>query len=274
MDYLAHFLNIRGSFMDKIIVITGGTSGIGLELKKNYEKNGDKVITISTRETGDSLHYSGSVSDEKRMTEALDGIGRKFGHIDTLILNAGFGMSGITELVPSEKIRDLTEVNYYGVLYPLRSALKYMNRGSRVVVMSSAMALFPVPFRAIYGSVKSAVLTLSFSLRMELAPLGIDVVAICPGDIKTNFTANRLKEFDTTDRYGTRLETATEKSDSREEKRMSAETCGRKIYKKISKKKTKPFYIIGAKYKALYFVSRITPKSWLLNITNKLYGGK
>lgn len=260
--------------MNKIIVITGGTSGIGLELKKNFEKLGDRVVTISTRETGDPLHYSGSVSDEEKMREVLDDIGLKFGHIDTLILNAGFGMSGITELVPSEKIRDLTEVNYYGVLYPLRSALKYMGKDSRVVMMSSAMALFPVPFRAIYGSVKSAVLTLSFSLRMELAPLGIDVVAICPGDIKTNFTANRLKEFETTDRYGTRLETATEKSDSREDKRMSAETCGKKIYAKITKKKTKPFYIIGAKYKALYFVSRITPKSWLLNITNKLYGGK
>lgn len=49
--------------MNKIIVITGGTSGIGLELKRNFEKAGDRVITISTRETGDPLHYSASVSD-------------------------------------------------------------------------------------------------------------------------------------------------------------------------------------------------------------------
>lgn len=273
-DKTAHFLNMREKSMNKIIVITGGTSGIGLELKKNFERCGDKVITISTRETREELHYSGSVSDEKRMSEVIESIGLKFGHIDTLILNAGFGMSGITELVPSEKIRDLTEVNYYGVLYPLRSALKYMGKDSRVAIVSSAMALFPVPFRGIYGSVKSAVLSLSFALRMELAPQGIDVVAFCPGDIKTNFTANRIKEFETNERYGTRLESATTKSDSREDKRMSAETCGRKMFKLVTKKKSKPFYIIGAKYKVLYFFTRLTPKSWLLGITNKLYGGK
>lgn len=260
--------------MDKIVVITGGTSGIGLELKKRFESVNDTVITISTRESKEKNHYPASVSDEGKIGEIIDKIGKKYGRIDTLVLNAGFGMSGVTELVPMEKIKDLTEVNYYGVLYPLRSALKYMSRGSRVVMMSSAMALFPVPFRAIYGSVKSAVLTLSFSLRMELSPLGIDVVAICPGDIKTNFTASRIKDFETTERYGTRLETATIKSDSREEKRMPIDICGKKIFRAITKKKTKPFYIIGAKYKLLYFVSRITPKSWLLNITNKLYGGK
>lgn len=260
--------------MNKVIVITGGTSGIGLELKKNFENSGDKVITISTREVDDELHYSGSVSDEKRMAEVIDAIGSRFGHIDTLILNAGFGMSGITELVPSDKIKALTEVNYYGVLFPLRSALKYMGAGSRVAIVSSAMALFPVPFRAIYGSVKSAVLTLSFALRMELKSLGIDVVAFCPGDIKTNFTANRIKDFESLEKYGSRLETATEKSDSREDKRMSAETCGKKMYKLISRKKSKPFYIIGLKYKVLYFFTRVTPKSCLLGITNKLYGGK
>lgn len=260
--------------MNKIVVITGGTSGIGLELKKRFEANNDIVLTISTRIEKIDKHFSASVSDEEKISKIIEEIGEKYGHIDTLILNAGFGMSGITELLPSEKIRDLIEVNYYGVLYPLRSALKFMTRGSRVVMMSSAMALFPVPFRAIYGSVKSAVLTLSFALRMELSPLGIDVVAICPGDIKTNFTASRIKEFKTNERYGTRLETATEKSDSREDKRMPVEICGKKIFNVIAKKKTKPFYIIGAKYRALYFLSRITPKSWLLGITNKLYGGK
>jgi short-subunit dehydrogenase len=108
---------------------------------------------------------------------------------------------------------------------------------------------------------------------MELAPLGIDVVAICPGDIKTNFTANRVKDFTTNERYGNRLKTATEKSDGRENKRIPQEVCALKTYKKITKKRCKPFYIIGKKYKFLNFLTRITPKSWLLKITAKLYGG-
>lgn len=260
--------------MTKIIVITGGTSGIGLDLKKLFVNNGDIVLTISTREIpDDKYHYSCSVSDEKGIKNVIDSIGKKYGHIDMLINNAGFGMSGITELLPSQKIQDLTEVNYYGTLYTIQAGLKYMGKRSKIINISSAMALFPVPFRAIYGSVKSAVLTLSYALRMELKHLGIDVVAICPGDIKTNFTKNRIKEFDTIERYGKRLESATIKSDSREEKRMSSEKCAKIIYKKINKKKCKPMYIIGGKYKALYFLTKITPKSWLLNITEKLYGG-
>ncbi|MBE5738124.1 MAG: SDR family NAD(P)-dependent oxidoreductase [Clostridiales bacterium] len=260
--------------MNRIVVITGGTSGIGLEMKKNFEADGDTVLTISTRNLDEENHYSASVSDENRMQEVINEIGKKYGRIDILVANAGFGMSGITELITSSDIQNLTEVNYYGTLYTIRPALKYMRGGSRIVTVASAMALFPVPFRSIYGSVKSAVLTLSFALRMELKPLGIDVVSFCPGDIKTNFTSNRIKDFNTDERYGTRLESATLKSDSREEKRIPADVCARKMYLLSIKKKTKPFYIIGGKYKLLYFLTKITPKSWLLAITNKLYGGK
>ena len=238
--------------MEKIIVITGATSGIGLDLKKLFEKNGDKVISISSRHSDEENHYAVDVSKEQDVISAINQIGEKYGHIDMVINNAGFGMSGITELVETSEIQKLTEVNYYGTLYVVRSALKYMAKGSRIVNISSAMALFPVPFRAIYGSVKSAVLSLSFALRMELAPLGIDVVAICPGDIKTNFTKNRIKDFKTNERYGTRLQTATEKSDSREEKRIPCDVCARKIFKAVLRRKTKPFYIIGGKYKFLY----------------------
>lgn len=259
--------------MNRIVIITGGTSGIGLGLKNLYEKAGDTVLTISTRE-GNEKHYSCSVSDEKKIKEVINSIGQKYGRIDVLINNAGFGMSGITELLPVEQIKSVCEVNYYGTLYCTQEAIKYMPRGSKIINISSAMALFPVPYRAIYGSIKSAVLTLSFALRMELKPLGIEVTAICPGDIKTNFTKNRIKKFETNERYGSRLEKATTKSDSREDKRMPAEICSSKIFKIITKKKCKPFYIIGGKYKLLYFMTRITPKSWLLNITEKLYGGE
>jgi len=258
--------------MNRIVVITGGTSGIGLDLKKLFIKAGDTVLTISTRELDDNNHYSCSVSDSEKIKQIIDKIALLYGRIDILINNAGFGMSGITELLPVEKIHHLTEVNYYGTIYTIQSALKYMGPGSKIINVSSAMALFPVPYRAIYGSVKSAVLNLSFSLKMELKPLGIDVVAICPGDIKTNFTKNRIKEFETNNRYGDRLEKATLKSDSREEKRIPSEICAKKMFNIINKKKYKPFYIIGTKYKLLYFVTKITPKSWLLNITNKIMG--
>ena len=92
--------------MDKIVVITGGTSGIGLDLKKLFNENEDTVVTISTRELQDENHYSCSVSDEGNIKKIIDEIGQRFGKIDMLINNAGFGMSGITELLPTQKIKD------------------------------------------------------------------------------------------------------------------------------------------------------------------------
>ena len=257
--------------MNKIIVITGGTSGIGLELKKLFEANGDKVITISRREA-EGEHHAVDVANEKKVTTVMAKIAKKYGHIDMLINSAGFGISGITEITPTDNWKSVTDVNFNGTMYATRAALKYMGKGSRVVNISSAMALFPVPFRSYYAAAKSAVLTMSFALRMELEPLGIDVVAICPGDIRTSFTANRIKNYDSDPRYGNRLYNATEKCDARESKRMSADVCGKKIYKIISKKHTRPYYIIGAKYKALHFLTRFTPKSWLLKATNKMMG--
>ena len=259
--------------MGRIVVITGGTSGIGLELKKLFETNGDTVITFSLDETGEQNHYAGSVSHEIKVKQVFNDIHERFGNIDILINNAGIGMSAITALAPIEDIRNLIDINFFGTLYCTRAALPHMNAGSRIVNMSSAMALFPVPFRSIYGSAKAAVLNLSQSMRMELAPLGIDVVAICPGDTKTNFTKSRLKDFTTTERYGDRLETATLSSDAREEKRMTAEYVAGQIFKIINKKKTKPFHIIGGKYKGLYFLTRLTSRGLLLKKTAKLLGG-
>lgn len=260
--------------MGRVVVITGGTSGIGLELKNLFEKNGDTVLTFSLDETGDNNHYCGSVDHEIKVRQVFNDIHERFDTIDILINCAGLGMSGITELIPTEQILKLTEVNYYGTLYCIRSALPFMNRGARIVNISSAMALFPVPFRSIYGSVKSAVLNLSFSLRMELAQAGIDVVACCPGDTKTNFTKNRIKDFETSERYGDRIKTATAKKDAKEDKKLSCEYVAGKIFKYTNLKKTKPFYIIGTKYKFLYFLTRFTGKNVLLKQTARLYGGK
>lgn len=260
--------------MGRVVVITGGTSGIGLQLKESFVKNGDTVLTFSTRELDDPNHYSGSVGHEIKVRQVFNDIHEKYGKIDMLINCAGIGMCGITEHVSTENIMKLVEVNYLGTLYCIRSALQYMDVGARIVNLSSAMALFPVPFKSIYGSLKSAILNLSLSLRMELKPLGIDVVAICPGDTKTEFTKNRIIEPETSEKYGDLLKTSMQKAEQRDSKRMPCEEVSEKIYKLVNLKKTKPFYIIGGKYKFWYFLSRFAPKSALLNVIARKMGGK
>lgn len=258
--------------MNRIVVITGASSGIGLELKKLYLASGDTVVTISRSEDKDNPHhYACDVSNEAGIKQVFESIGEKYKHIDILINNAGFGMSGVTELVSMDKVKNLFDVNFFGLLYTTRGALPYMSKGGKVVNMSSAMALFPVPFRAYYGAVKSAVLSLTYSWRMELKEvLGIDMFAICPGNIKTNFTANRVKDFETDDRYKDVIAKTTEHADKDEDKRIPVEKASLQCYKIIEKKKHRPMYIIGGKFKLLYFVSNRLPKSCLIDATASL----
>lgn len=256
--------------MSKIIVITGGTSGIGAHLTKMFEKRGDKVIVIARNvEDGNAMQYNCDVSDEMAMQVVFADIQKRFGTIDMLINNAGYGMSGITELIPTSDAKQIFDVNFFGVWYATKLALPLMQKGARIVNISSAMALFPLPYRAFYAASKSAVSTLTFSQRTELKKLGIDMCAICPGNIKTSFTKNRVKDFTTNERYGKVIKDVTTKLDSKEDSRMSVSVAAEKIFKIATKKKTKPQYIIGGKYKFLYFLSNIFPLSWLLKGIDK-----
>ena len=161
-----------------------------------------------------------------------------------------------------------------GVFRCVKYALPLMSAGAKIVNISSACAIFPLPFRSMYCASKAAVSMLSHSLREEVKPYGIDVTAICPGDIRTEFTKNRVKNFTTNERYGERIRKADDHISAREHKRMSVDYACGKIEKIIAKKRYKPFYLVGGKYKALYAAYRIFPLSVILNATGRIFAPK
>lgn len=260
--------------MKKIVVITGASSGIGFKTAELFKKNNDIVINISNTasDIGDE-NFIADISNKKEISDIFDEIEKRYKKIDVLINNAGYGMSGITELLHEEDCKKIFDVNFFGTLNCIQKAIPLMNQGGKIINLGSAMALFPIPFRSMYGACKSAVVNFSQSLRMELAPNGIDVSVICPGNAKTNFTKNRVKQFETNERYGNRITIATDKIDKGDSKRMSPDIIAKAIYKQANKKHTKPMLIVGGKYKLLYFVTNLTPKSWLLKITGNIYDG-
>ena len=261
--------------MNKIVVITGATSGIGLLSADLFRKDGDTVITLANMggEGIDNYMYC-DVSNENNIKDCMDAIGEKYGRIDVLVNNAGYGLNGVLELIPTEKIVKQFEVNVYGVINCTRYALPYMKKGSKVINMSSCMALFPMPYRSMYAASKSAVLTMSFSQRNELKACGIDVVALCPGNIRTNFTKNKAVVLETNERYGDAPLKAQQRLDSEkaDQKRMDPIKVAKVVFKVANKKRTKPFYIISAKMQCLYFVSRFVPKSWLIDAIGSVTG--
>ncbi len=263
----------RRSSEVKVVIISGATSGIGKALAERYRADGYTVCNLSRSCETEGDNYKCDVTDEEKVTATVDEIAAKYGRIDVVINNAGSGISGALELVPMERVRQVMDVSYYGSLYLTRACLKHMKAGGRLVFMSSICGLTPTPFHSIYCSAKAAVLMLGEALRMELSQTGITSVTICPGEIRTNFTANKYVDAQTNEKYGNRVATAIKKGESRESKRMSVDKAADKIYKKIVKGR-KAMYIIGGKYKFLNFLRRIMPTTAYLNMANKVLSGK
>lgn len=258
--------------MNKIVVISGASQGIGSELYSLFEQSGDTPVSLSRTNRANHKNFvECDVSDEQSVKAAALAVKERFGNVDILINNAGKGISGASELLPTDKIREVMDTDYYGTLFLTREILSVLSEKGRIINISSACALFALPFRSVYCSAKAAVNMLSFGQRMELKNTGIKVVCVCPGDIKSTFTANRLKFADTNSRYGDRISRAAEKIDTREHKRMDVKAASKKIYK-IALKKNKALYIIGGKYKAFYFFQKILPTNLFVKILGKFFG--
>ena len=258
--------------MKKIVLITGASSGIGEQLKKHYEQDGDVVINLSVDvKKEDDQNFMLDVSNRDMVFETIDKIYEKYQQIDVLVNCAGYGVFGAIELLDEKKCRQIFDVNYFGTLWCCQAVLQYMKKGGLIVNISSAAGLFAIPYRTMYSASKSAVLMLSFGLRMELKSFGVNVVCLCPGDIKTNFSKNRDITLSTNDKYGKKIEKSAEKILQGEHKRMSKEIACAKMYKIITKKKPKAMYIIGKKIKVLNFGQKFISKNKLLCIIEKKY---
>lgn len=240
-----------------------------MELCRLYRAAGDTVVGMARSADGEH-DIAVDVTDAAALERAIDGVGVKYGRIDTVIACAGGGLSGATELLPRDAVQNQIDLNFTGALDTVRFALKYMESGAHAVFISSACALFALPYRAMYCASKAAVNMAAFGLYMELKDHGIRVSSICPGDIKTEFTKNRVKYGDGGKRYGAAPRRSAAKIDGRENKRMRLRPAAKKIYR-ASVKCRKPLYIIGAKYKFLNFLRHVLPQKLFLDVTRKLF---
>ncbi len=260
--------------MNKIVVITGASSGIGLALKQRFESDGDIVYSLSRKTEVEGKNFiECDVTSEEQVKTCIEKIKTEQGKIDVLVNCAGYGLFGATEIMPVSEVQRQMDTNFMGVATVTKYALPLMSKGAKIFNISSACALFPLPYRNIYCASKAAVSSFSEGLRMELKPLGITVSSICPGDIKTPFIKNRVKFFETNDRYQDRIQKASDKVESGNDKRMTIDFAVNKMYKIMKKTKPKYQYIIGGKYKLLYFALRFFPKSMYLNIVERHFGG-
>ena len=260
--------------MNRIVVITGASSGIGLAKAKQFLQAGWTVYNLSRhagKETG-CIHLATDVSDSESVRAAFARIQRERGQIDVLVNNAGFGISGAAAFTDTAEAQRLFEVNFFGQQRCIQAALPLLRQnGGRIVNVSSVAALFAIPFQAFYSAGKSATNALTLALDNELRPFGIRAVAVMPGDVATGFTSARQKSAVGEDVYGGAIARSVAVMERDEKNGMPPEQIARAIYRAATEKNPKPLRTVGLQYQFFAFLFKILPTRAINFLVGKLY---
>lgn len=184
---------------DRVAVITGGASGIGLGTARALASRGAKVVLVDRNAAalaeaaagfadGVALACPADVSETDVFARVKTEAEARFGTVDVVMNNAGILQSGNFEDIPLEEWDRTFDINLHAVVRAVRTFLPgLIARGSGHIVNTASFAgLFPYAYDRIpYAASKAAVITLSEQLRMYLAPKGIGVTCLCPGPVRT-----------------------------------------------------------------------------------------
>ncbi len=187
-----------GKLNGKIAVITGGTSGIGLATAKAFKSEGATVITNARhaerrdealQQHGDLFDHVG-IADVGKVDELdrfFKEVGDKYGKINTLFVNAGFGQPAPIEAATEAHFDSQFDVNVKGLYFSIQKALPYFEGGGSIILNTSIANQLGMAGFSVYAATKAAVRSFARTLSAELVGRGIRVNAVSPGPIETPF---------------------------------------------------------------------------------------
>lgn len=182
----------------KVVIVTGCTGGVGKAVSGLLAAQGAIIAGISRRRdylfeeeikniSSESTFFNGDMSFYGSCERIFRKIQERYQSIDILINCAGSIIPGQFEKLNYEEIDSIIKNNLYSVVYPVRAVLPYMSRqhNGRIIVIGSLGGIIPMPYEAVYSSVKFAVRGFSLSIAEELKGTGIQLSLISPGSVKT-----------------------------------------------------------------------------------------
>lgn len=193
---------------EKVIIVTGASSGIGAATAREFGRKGAKIVLAARRlgrlealaqeirsmnSGAETLSVQIDITNLEDIRGLIDKTMSKFGRVDVLVNNAGFGrLSWLENLDPVKDIQSQFDVNVLGLIQTTRQVLPIMmkQRSGHIINMCSMAGLVGAPTYTIYSATKHAVHGFSESLRREVKPWGIDVSMIYPGGVKTEFQSH------------------------------------------------------------------------------------
>ncbi len=257
-------------FSNKVVVITGGSDGIGKALVDAFlllgakvatcGRNYDKLYQLQTAHSGKALFiHAADVSKEQDCALFIEKVVANFSTIDILINNAGVSMRSLLKDVDFEALRKVMDINFWGTVYCTKFALPYItaNKGT-IVGVSSIAGYRGLPGRSGYSASKFAVNGWLEAVRTELLDSGVNVMWVCPG-----FTSSNIRFAALNNKGQSHGETPMD-----EGKMMTSEECAEHIIIAIEKRKRT--IVLTSKGKQTVFMNKFFP-SWADKLTRNFF---
>ncbi len=238
----------------KVVLITGGSSGIGKSIGTFLASKGYKVYgttrTLANYPDFDVFDLIQlDVRDVDSIQHAVSHVITKEGRLDVLINNAGVGITGPIEETPHEEILKVFDTNFHGPVHMMKAVLPQMRRqgGGTIVNITSIAGYMGLPFRGFYSATKGALGLITEALRMETKDFGVTITNVAPGDFATNIAAGRyhapvLDGSPYEDNYAKTIDSINGDVDSGGD----PEQVAKAIYSIINKKRPKVHNPVGA----------------------------
>ena len=184
--------------MSKVVLITGGSSGIGKSIGEYLHHKG--FIVYGTSRNPEKITNSIfplltlDVRNTESINEAIAKVITVSGRLDIVINNAGVGITGPLEEIPTEEIKNNFETNFFGPIEVMKAVLPQMRlqKSGLIINITSIAAYMGLPYRSVYSASKGALELITESLRMEVKSFGIQITNVAPGDFATNIASGRF----------------------------------------------------------------------------------
>jgi short-subunit dehydrogenase len=248
-------------FRDKVVWITGASSGIGEALAVAFSREGARLV-LSSRNAAELERVRRLCDGDRHLVIPLDltlhdslqratsDVLRAFDHIDVLVHSGGVSQRSLASDTSLAVDRAIMDLNFFGTVALTKAVLPSMiaRRSGQIVPISSVVGYVGTPFRSTYAASKHALHGFFDSLRAEVAKDGIDVTIVCPGYIRTNVSRNAL----------TADGSAFGKMDHTHERAMLPEQCAQRIVDAVAKRKEE--IVVGGKETWAVPLKRFAPR--------------
>ncbi|HRK80329.1 MAG TPA: SDR family oxidoreductase [Saprospiraceae bacterium] len=257
---------------EKVVLVTGASSGLGKALAEYLHRNGYKVYGTSRRPVSSTpfsmlvLDVTSSESVDAAVAELL----QREGRIDILVNNAGIGLAGPLEHLQMTNVKNVFDTNVFGVLRVCQAVLPAMRKqgNGRIFNIGSIGGEFGLPFRGMYSATKAALGIISDAMRFETGRFGVQTTTILAGDMQTAINDHRIKDYRPGDEaYAAVFEKVYAAMDQHVDHGLPAEEAARRIERLFRVPKLKSRYAVGPGSQVLsVLLKKILPASWMERI--------